>query len=278
MKLWTREFGLLALVLFLAFFLAACSGNATTTTVGGISTGPTVTSGAGTTGPSAVQTASTESSADIEADKASPAQRVLNQVYTSVVNVDVKATVQGQPSEGVGSGVIYTADGYILTNDHVVTLDSNVSSGQIITVNLSDGTALPATIVGEDAARDIAVIKVSKTGLPPITFAADGDMKLAEWAIVIGSPLDYQNSVSLGIVSGLNRSFDVGNGQSLTGLVQLDAAVSPGNSGGGCFNTSGEFTGMPEIYLPPGQTGAENISFAIPSTVVQQVAKTLVGK
>jgi len=195
-----------------------------------------------------------------------------------VVNIDVQATIQGQKAEGVGSGVVYTADGYILTNDHVVTLDGNVLTGQTITVNLSTGESFPATLVGRDAARDIAAIKIASTGLLPVTFAPPNDVQLAEWAIVIGSPLDYRNSVSLGIISGLNRSFDLGNGQTLTGLVQMDAAISPGNSGGGCFDTNAHFVGMPELYLPPGQTGAENISFAIPSDVVQTVAKTLVGK
>jgi serine protease Do len=160
----------------------------------------------------------------------------------------------------------------------VVTLDDNVLTGQQITVNLSTGESLPATLVGRDSAKDVAAIKVAKTGLLPVTFAVAGDVQLAEWAIVIGSPLDYRNTVSLGIISGLNRSLDLGNGQTLSGLVQMDAAVSPGNSGGGCFDGNGHFVGMPEIYLPPGQTGAENISFAIPSEVVLSVAKTLVGK
>jgi putative serine protease PepD len=173
---------------------------------------------------------------------------------------------------------VYTADGYIMTNDHVVTLDGAVTSGQTITVTFSSGETADATLVGRDATRDLAAIKVNKTGLQPVHFAAAGDLQLAEWAIVIGSPLDFRNTVSLGIVSGLDRSFDMGNGQVLTGLVQLDAAVSPGNSGGGCFDANAHFVGMPEVYLPPGQTGAENISFAIPSDVVASVAKTLTGQ
>ncbi len=213
------------------------------------------------------------------ADEASPAQQVLNGVYSSVVNIDVKATLGGQIVEGVGSGVVYTADGYILTNAHVVTMDGAVSSGQTITVTFSTGDTAPATLVGADSARDVAAIKVANTGLHPVTFAAAGDVQLAEWAVVIGSPLDFRNSVTLGIVSGLDRTLDLGNGQApLTGLIQLDAAISPGNSGGGCFDEAGHFVGMPEVYLPPGSTGAENIGFAIPAEVVASVAKTLTGK
>jgi S1-C subfamily serine protease len=213
--------------------------------------------------------------ADQPEDLASPAQDVLNTVYTSVVNVNVS----GQGSQGVGSGIVYTSDGLILTNDHVVTLDGSLTSGQTIVVTLSSGEHLPATIVGEDASADIAALQVKKTGLNPVTFGKSSEVQLAEWATVIGSPLDFSNSVSLGIVSGLNRTLDTGGGvPPLTGLIQLDAAISPGNSGGGCFDARGRFIGMPEVYLPPGQTGAENIGFAIPADTVARVAKTLTGR
>jgi S1-C subfamily serine protease len=213
------------------------------------------------------------------ADEASPAQDVLNAVYSSVVNIDVKATVNGQTGEGIGSGVVYTADGYILTNDHVVTLDGNVTSGQTITVTFSSGDQAPATLVGSDSSKDVAAIKVDKTGLNPVQFATNADVELAEWAIVIGSPLDFRNSVTLGIISGLDRTLDPGGGMApLTGLIQIDAAISPGNSGGGCFDAKGRFVGMPEVYLPPGSTGAENIGFAIPADTVASVAKALIGQ
>ena len=223
-------------------------------------------------------TSTDEGHGDVVADEASPAQQVLNAVYNSVVNIAVTATVNGQTGTGIGSGVVYTGDGYILTNDHVVTLDGAITSGQTITVTFSSGEQTPATLVGTDATRDVAAIKVEKTGLAPVTFAAVDDVQLAEWAIVIGSPLDFRNSVTLGIVSGLDRTLDVGGGQPpLTGLIQLDAAISPGNSGGGCFDINGHLIGMPEVYLPPGSTGAENIGFAIPADVVASVAKTLTG-
>ena len=286
---------LAALVLALAvgaFVLASCGGASTapTLTSTGVSTAASTSASSATTttvGSTTTASAATGSTVvstdvghtDLSEDLFSPAQEVLNGVYSSVVNVRVDVTSNGQTGGGVGSGVIYTADGLILTNDHVVTLDSQVTSGQTITVTFSDGSTAPATIVGTDQQRDVAAIKVQKTGLRPVTFAPSKTVQLAEWAIVIGSPLDFRNSVTLGIVSGLDRTLDTGTGSPpLTGLMQVDTPISPGNSGGGCFDTQGRFIGMPEVYLPPGQTGAENIGFCIPADTVASVAKTLTGK
>lgn len=256
-------------ILSVLLLQVSCAGGGTTTTAG---------AGPATTGAGATTTAA-GAHGDAGADEASPAQQVLSAVYDSVVNITVQATIRGQTGGGVGSGVVYTADGLILTNDHVVTLDGAVTSGQTITVTFSSGETAPATLIGTDATRDVAAIKVDKTGLHPVTFAQSNDVQLAEWAIVIGSPLDFRNTVALGIISGLDRTLDLGSGQApLTGLIQIDAAISPGNSGGGCFDINGHFVGMPEVYLPPGQTGAENIGFAIPADVVAAVAKTLTGR
>ncbi len=237
-----------------------------------------VASCSGGTTTSSGQATTTTGHSDLQADLGSPAQDVMNAVYTSVVNISVSGTVRGQSGAGVGSGIVYTSDGYILTNDHVVTLDGAITSGQTIVVTFSDGSQVPATVVGEDAARDIAAIKVAKTGLNAVTFGKSSDVQLAEWATVIGSPLDFRNTVSLGIVSGLDRTLQISATETLTGLIQIDTAISPGNSGGGCFDAQGRFIGMPEVYLPPGSTGAENIGFMIPADVVATVAKTLTGK
>jgi serine protease DegQ len=287
----TRTLILVAVVVVLAgaLALAGCGNGGTassttqavqtSTTSTSLPLPTTTTSSAGATTSSTSTTTLAESPADRDADLFSPAQQVLAAVYTSVVNIAVTGTIQGQSGTGIGSGVVYTSDGIILTNDHVITLDSNVHSGQTIVVTLSDGSQMSATIVGEDATHDVAAIQVAKTGLNPIKFASSGPMQLGEWAIVIGSPLDFRNSVTLGIVSGLDRSLVTGAGQPpLVGLVQIDTPISPGNSGGGCFDTRGQFIGMPEIYLPPGQTGAVAIGFAIPGMVVLSVAKALTGR
>jgi S1-C subfamily serine protease len=264
-----------AIALLLASTLLASCGGATSDTTSA-AVGATTTQAA-VTGSTVVPT--TQGHNDAVEDLNSPAQEVLNAVYSSVVNIAVQVTVNGQTGGGVGSGVIYTSDGLILTNDHVVTLDGQATSGQKLTVTFSDGTTAPATIVATDAQKDIAAVKVQKTGLTPIKFGVSKDVALAEWAIVIGSPLDFRNSITLGIVSGLDRTLDTGTGSPpLTGLMQIDTAISPGNSGGGCFDTRGNFIGMPEVYLPPAQTGAENIGFCIPADTVAGVAKTLTGK
>lgn len=266
-------------MLMLSILVGSCSaGTSTTSSAGGdvttSNTGGDVTTTTGIDAPAS----GSEGHGDLAADLASPAQEVLDAVYSSVVNISVSGTVRGQTGQGIGSGIVYTSDGYIMTNEHVVTLDGNLISGQSIMVTFSSGEKVPATLVGTDQTRDLAALKVDKTGLDPVTFGRTSEVQLAEWAIVIGSPLDFRNSVNLGIVSGLDRTLDFGAGQVFTGLMQIDAAVSPGNSGGGCFDAQGHFIGMPEIYLPPGQTGAVDISFAIPADVVASVAKTLTGK
>ncbi len=264
-----------AVVLTGMVILGGCSSGGATSTTAPTAQGSVSTAQAAP----AAATTSTAGQSDASEDLFSPAQEVLGAVYSSVVNIAVTGTVRGRSGTGIGSGVIYTADGYILTNDHVVTLDGAVTSGQSIVVTFSDNSQAPATIVGEDATNDIAAIKVDKTGLRPIAFTMTGPMQLGEWAIVIGSPLDFRNSVTLGIVSGLDRTLQTGPGQPpLTGLTQIDAAISPGNSGGGCFDTRGQFIGMPEVYLPPGSTGAENIGFAIPGERVLTVARALTGR
>ena len=160
-----------------ALVLAGCSSGGTVTSVttattqagqtATTQTGQTATSATAaptTTSTTAATTASTESAAEREADLFSPAQQVLSAVYSSVVNIAVTATIGGQTGTGIGSGVVYTSDGLILTNDHVVTLDSSVTSGQTIMVTFSDDSQIAATIVGEDATHDVAAIKVDKNG------------------------------------------------------------------------------------------------------------------
>ncbi|MFH0917199.1 MAG: trypsin-like peptidase domain-containing protein [bacterium] len=212
----------------------------------------------------------------------SPAEIVAARVSASVVNVRVKGVTvspfYGQEQyEGVGSGIIYTSDGYILTNDHVVSMNGREATSVVVT--LATGETLDAAIVARDATRDLAVLKIDKTGLIPVVFASSSTVKVGQWAIAIGSPLDYRNSVTEGIVSGLKRDLPTGDPASpqLTGLLQTDAAISPGNSGGGLFNAAGQLIGMPEAYIPA-TSGAENIGFAIPADTVASVARQLMGK
>ena len=210
----------------------------------------------------------------------SPAESVAAIASPSVVNVRVTGTAASpffgdQPYEGVGSGVIYSSDGYIITNAHVVTQNGKLAD--TVEVTFSSGEQTSATIVATDTYTDIAVIKVDKSGLTPATFAVDGKPTIGEYAVAIGSPLDYSNSVTLGIVSGLGRSIENSGTTSLVDLIQTDAAISPGNSGGALVDQEGRVIGINVAYMPPNTSGAENLGFAIPAATAVNVAKELIA-
>jgi S1-C subfamily serine protease len=215
---------------------------------------------------------------------ASPAEVVAEVLGPSVVNIAISGvTSQGpfgqQQYAGEGSGVIYTADGMIITNNHVVT-DQLGDPVNNIEVTLTTGEKLPATIVGRDPLTDLAVVKVDAgMELPVATFNTDLP-SVGEYAVAIGSPLGYENSVTLGIVSGLARSIEGVTGTegvALTNLVQTDAPISPGNSGGALANGNAEVIGINVAYAPPQQTGAVSIGFAIPSVTATQVADQIIA-
>lgn len=189
----------------------------------------------------------------------------------SVVEITTESVTTGnflqqQILTGAGSGVIITADGYILTNNHVIE-DSNK-----ITVTLRDGTQYEATLVGTDTQTDLAVIKIEADGLQPAVFGNSDDLKVGEQAIVIGNPLgQLGGSVTSGIISALDREITI-DGQVMT-LLQTDAAVNPGNSGGGLFNAKGELVGI--INAKSSGEDVEGIGFAIPSNTAKSVADEL---
>ncbi len=177
-----------------------------------------------------------------------------------------------------GSGVIFSSDGYIVTNDHVV------QGATSITVTLSDGTTYPATLVGGDPSTDLAVIRIHPTSpLPAATFANSNDVVPGEAVVAIGNPLGPQDafSVSQGIVSAV-RPMLYGLNQSqprVTSMLQTDAAINPGNSGGPLANMAGQVIGIVSIKtVSTGEAGvsASGLGFAIPSNVVAQVANELI--
>ncbi|HCP14187.1 MAG TPA: hypothetical protein DIT32_00115, partial [Peptococcaceae bacterium] len=136
-----------------------------------------------------------------------------------------------------GTGIIYSADGTIITNAHVI------SGGRKITVTLADGTTYDAVITGSDTKSDLAVIRIKATGLLPATFGNSNNLVVGETAVAIGNPLglEFAGSVTAGVISALNREVDV-DGRYMT-LVQTDAAINPGNSGGPLLNNKGEVVG-----------------------------------
>ena len=201
------------------------------------------------------------------------------------MNIAVEGTVQSQFGTqqygGEGSGVIFSQDGYIITNNHVVSDSSSGTDVPVdkVTVTFATGEKLPARIIGRDPLTDLAVIKVEKTGLPVAKFIDRFSLvKVGQYAIAIGSPLGLKNSVTLGIISGLSREIDTtGTEQfALIDLIQTDAAISPGNSGGALVDAQGRVIGINVAYLPPGQTGAQNLGFAIPSDLAQDVANEII--
>ncbi|MBI2781239.1 MAG: trypsin-like peptidase domain-containing protein [Chloroflexi bacterium] len=164
------------------------------------------------------------------------------------------------PVTGVGSGVILTADGYILTNRHVV------DGSQSLTVALSDGREFPATIAKMSDTTDLALVKVAATGLQAASIGDSAVLQVGQTAIAIGSPLGtYTETVTRGIVSGLNRQITVTNEATrrettLSGLIQTDAAINPGNSGGPLLDIGGNVIGINTAVA----TSAEGLGFAIP--------------
>jgi len=206
-----------------------------------------------------------------------PVARVASQVEPSVVQVNVRA-IQTTPfgneqQEGLGSGVIYRKDGYVVTNNHVVQGASEVK------IAFADGSTETGEVVGADESTDLAVVKVEREDLPAANFSDTDGLIPGQLAVAIGSPSGYQSTVTSGVISGLNREipqqFSRGSNP-LVDLIQTDAAISPGNSGGALANRDGEVVGINVAYLPPAQTGAENIGFAIPSDTAISVADQLI--
>jgi serine protease Do len=174
-----------------------------------------------------------------------------------------------QTSEGLGSGVVYRSDGVIVTNAHVV------GSAKQVQVSFADGTKVPGQVTGSDDLTDLAVVKVQRTGLPAVTVRPDLP-SAGETALAIGSPLGFENTVTEGIISGIGRQIPASStgGRPLVDLIQTDAAISPGNSGGALIDQQGRLVGLNEAYIPP-SAGAVSIGFAIPASTVTDVADQL---
>ena len=197
--------------------------------------------------------------------------RVASTVGPSAVEIDVRGN--GGDGQGVGSGVIYREDGYIVTNNHVV------AGGGEVEVVFADGSRETAEVVGGDELTDLAVLRVDRRNLSAATFADSGELVPGQMAVAIGSPQGLQPTVTAGVVSGLNREFPArlsgGGAGALVNLIQTDAPISPGNSGGALANRSGEVIGINVAYVPP-EAGAESLGFAIPSDTATLVAEGLI--
>ena len=195
----------------------------------------------------------------------------------SVVGVKVDFYEQGffgelQETSEEGSGIIYSEDGYIITNYHVVE-DAISSTSAQVTVTLSNQEEYEAEIIGTDSVTDLALLKIDVTGLTPATFGKSSDLQVGELAVAIGNPLgqEFAGSVTVGYISALNRTITT-DGRTYK-LIQTDAAINPGNSGGALVNSKGEVVGINTVKVT--DTTVEGLGFAIPSDDALKIIEEL---
>ncbi len=201
---------------------------------------------------------------------------IYEQVSPAVVEIKVKQPGTGwygMPREGQGSGFLIDEDGHILTNNHVV---EGVSSVEVV---LDQRTSLDGEVVGRDPFNDLALVKVdaSKVShITPVTLGDSDSVRPGQMAIALGCPLGLEDTITVGVISGLDRSITSKMGRAITNLIQTDAAINPGNSGGPLLNSQGEVIGInTAIAIESPETGANGIGFAIPINTAKQVLPEL---
>ncbi len=214
--------------------------------------------------------------AQVSEARNTPIVRAAQTVGPAVVGITNKGYVrdffnrQLLVEQGAGSGVIISADGYIVTNNHVV------ENAQELTVSLADGRTFTGRRVGADPVTDLAVVKIDAAGLPAVTLGNSDNLLVGEPAIAIGSPLgnEFRGSVTVGVISALNRSIEIGERRFK--LIQTDAAINPGNSGGALVNADGQVIGISSAKLAA--AGVEGMGFAIPVNTVRPIVQSLIDK
>ena len=213
-----------------------------------------------------------------------------NKILPSIVGIKVEYNVnsmfsmfgrqaQTSTATATGSGIIISEDGYILTNNHIVATTSSesyyeVSEATKVTVTLfNDETEYEAKIIGKDEQTDLAVIKIEKSGLSKAEFADSDSIKVGEFAMAVGNPLGMQSSVTCGIISAVNREVTDSEGKKFT-LIQTDASINSGNSGGALVNSEGKVIGINTLKLSG--TGIEGMGFAIPINSTTDITSQLI--
>ena len=213
-----------------------------------------------------------------------------NKILPSIVGIKVEYNVnslismfgrqtQSTTAQASGSGIIISEDGYILTNNHIVSTSSEesyyeVSEATKVTVTLfGDETEYEAKIIGTDEQTDLAVIKIDKTGLTKAEFADSDNIKVGEFAMAVGNPLGLESTITCGVVSAVNREVTDSDGKTYT-LIQTDAAINAGNSGGALVNSQGQVIGINTLKLEG--TGIEGMGFAIPINSTEDITSQLI--
>lgn len=197
---------------------------------------------------------------------------VVGTVAESVVHIEVqrKVTDRRAPERktqgGTGSGFIISSDGFIITNNHVI------EKAESIRVSFVDGRKVNAEIKGADPSTDIAVLKIDETGLKAMSFADSSALQVGQIAIAIGNPMGLQYTVTAGVVSALGRTLRASNGRLIDNVIQTDAALNPGNSGGPLVNSLGQIIGVNTAMIP----AAQGLCFAISSNLAAQIAGQLI--
>jgi len=251
-----------------ALALSGCTGTPGPPNPSGASSSPVSPSGANATpAPSSSGSAAPGSSAPATGGGADSGTaggnlpQLVENLSPSVVTIFTQS--------GLGSGVVYSADGLILTNEHVI------HGATTVEVGFADGQRVEGTVKASDTVTDLALVQAKRTGLPKPTYQSNLP-KVGEGALVLGSPLGFENTATAGIISGLHRSIpgSASNSLSLVDLIQTDAPISPGNSGGAVINMRGEVIGISEAYIPP-SSGAVSLGFAIPAATAVDVAEEL---
>ena len=219
---------------------------------------------------------------NIDETAESVVEAVAEKVTPSVVGIRTTTSVRSffggsNESTGEGSGVVYSADGYIITNYHVISgavTNKSGSKGEVFTDTL-DSKSYEATVVGYNISTDLAVIKIDAKGLTPVEFSDSSKLKVGQYVITVGNPggLEFMDSVTYGVISGLNRVVSSDSGVK---LIQTDAAINPGNSGGALVNTKGQLVGINSSKIVSEEF--EGMGFAIPSNTVAEICKSIIEK